>query len=166
MFDRIEKKCLFRAADPPGPATPARLPGILIVDPNPDVRSILAVCARRRGFHVQQAADGATALRSSLGVASGSLRGIDLVLADMNLPDVLAGEFLASLQRLAPHARVCFMGDRFSEQDRDDLVALGAVWVFPRPFPVEAVVGILWNLVHVRRPQGSNRAPLLPQTRP
>ncbi len=125
------------AADPehsrgrPERTVPAIRPagGVLIVDDDAGVRTVLTAGLRRLGFAVWSAADGREAVETyrSCHVSIG------MVLLDVRMPDMDGPETLAALRRFDPHVRACFVtGDagRYSEQG---LLALGALVVFQKP---------------------------------
>ncbi|GIL38895.1 putative bifunctional diguanylate cyclase/phosphodiesterase [Roseiterribacter gracilis] len=75
------------------PSVAARPGRILVVDDNGDNRTVLTRRLERRGYGVSEAVDGASAL---LQVAAG---GIELVLLDVNMPEMSGLEVLAELRR-------------------------------------------------------------------
>jgi two-component system OmpR family response regulator len=103
--------------------------GVLIVDDDDGVRSILTSGLRRLGFTVWSAAGG----REAAETFQSCHASIGMVLLDVRMPDLDGPETLAALRRVNPHVRACFVtGDagRYSEQD---LLGLGALAVFRKP---------------------------------
>ena len=105
-------------------------PGVLVVDDDNSVRTILARELRRRGFAVWVAADGGEAL----GVYVRHAELIDVVLMDVNMPGVSGPEAHAAIRAGAPHVRCCFMTADPQPGLRESLLADGALAVFGKPF--------------------------------
>lgn len=104
--------------------------GVLVVDDEEGVRRVLSTWLWHRGFAVWLAADCSEAVeayrshRASIGVA----------LLDVQMPGRDGPRTLADLRELDPDIRACFMtGDagRYTEQN---LLDLGALAVFRKPF--------------------------------
>lgn len=81
------------SADPPGPM---RISRILLCDDSPVERLALAHLLRREGYEVDESADGESALHVL------KHRSIDLLLLDLNLPDIDGFGVLAYLQEHRP----------------------------------------------------------------
>ena len=77
-------------------AEPSGGPRLLIVDDSPVERMALAHLLRRSGYRVDEAADGESALGHL------KLRPVDLLLLDLNLPDVDGFGVLTYLQKHRP----------------------------------------------------------------
>jgi CheY-like chemotaxis protein len=105
-------------------------PGVLVVDDDSTLRTILARELRKRGFTVWVAAGGGEALR--LYVRHAEL--IDIVLMDVNMPGVSGPEAHAAIRAGAPHVRCCFMTADPRPGLRESLLAGGALAVFCKPF--------------------------------
>jgi two-component system cell cycle sensor histidine kinase/response regulator CckA len=116
--------------NPAGTAPVVRLSGgVLIVDDDNGVRSVLADGLRRQGFVIWAAAGG----REAVEVYRSYHGSIGMVLLDVRMPVQDGPETLAALRRFDPKVQACFVtGDagRYSEQDLFDL---GALAVFRKP---------------------------------
>ncbi|HKB41396.1 MAG TPA: response regulator [Gemmataceae bacterium] len=150
MTEFIGKKILLRAEfnAPDLPTGPTR-PGILVVVRDPGVLSLMELVLRRRGFVVRRASNPKEAL-AECRAARGAL---DLLLADVDLPGMDVAEMMIRLRLLKPGLRFCFITGEGPTRARPDLTTLGATWVFPKPFPVDEVVEILWQLAGDERRQ-------------
>jgi CheY-like chemotaxis protein len=116
--------------------------GILVVDDDGGVRSMLNKWLHRQGFDVWLAADGQEAL--ALFWRHHEL--IDLVLLDVCIPGLDGPQTATALLQLKPRIRFCFMsGDLGSYTDRK-LRDLGALAVIPKPFRLAEIAPLLWEL--------------------
>lgn len=107
--------------------------GVLIVDDDPGVRGVLAAGLWHHGFAVWVAAGGAeavTAYRASRAF-------IDVALLDVQMPGCDGPGALAALREYDPDVRACFMTGFSARYSDHDLLALGAVAVFQKPFVIQ-----------------------------
>lgn len=85
---------------------------VLVVDDEPEVRSVAERMLARSGYRVHSASDGLTALR----VYEQHGPSIDVVLLDMMMPGLRGDEVLAKLRSMNPEVRVVLFSG-YSEQD-------------------------------------------------
>jgi CheY-like chemotaxis protein len=132
---------------PAGVAAPCRQPGgkpgVLVVDDEPVVRDLLELALRYRGFEVWVAAGGAEALR----VYQRHRDDIALVLLDVRMPGLDGPQTLDALQQIDPAVRCCFMSGELGGYEASDLLNRGALLLFPKPFRLMEVAGMLRHLV-------------------
>src|SRR4051794_18430442 len=103
---------------------------ILVVDDDPAVRNLLDTALPHYGFAVTLAAGGTEAIH----LYRRQHEGIGLVLLDVQMPGGPDGpQTLAALRGLNPQVRCCFMTGHSGLYSEDELLALGAVHVFPKP---------------------------------
>jgi len=93
------------AAPPTSEATPRGKEHILVLEDEPDVRDLAVRMLERLGYRVLPAASGAEGLQA----ARASKRRIDLVLADVMLPEMRGEEFVRRLRAEQPHIKVLYM---------------------------------------------------------
>ncbi len=106
-----------------------RLPMILVVDDEPFIVSLLAAALGQHGFDVRTAASGDQAVEVYL------RGGFDLVLLDVRMPDPWDGPAtLAALQTADPMVRAAFMSGSTGGYTDEELLALGSVRLFSKPF--------------------------------
>jgi DNA-binding response OmpR family regulator len=125
-------------ASPPTSSSP---PGILVIDDEPLIRTLLETACRLRGFRVFQADGG----RAGLELYRQERAGISLVLLDVRMPEMDGPQTLAELRRCNPAVACCFMSGQ-SDSSPEELLALGALRFFHKPFAVRELVEELWNL--------------------
>lgn len=130
-------------------------PGILVVDDEPSVRNLLDVVLQRQGFQVWLAADG----RSAVQLYQRFARQIAVALLDVRMPGLDGPQTLAALQEINPKIGCCFMSGHTGEYTERELLQLGAVRVFGKPFPLAELGPFLRHLATQaqRRLAGSQR---------
>ena len=69
----------------------------------------------------------------------------DVVLMDVRMPDLDGPQTLAALQRINPAVTCCFMTGHPGEYTPEDLLALGAIRLFDKPFRVDEMAQALWQ---------------------
>src|SRR5947209_6919317 len=104
----------------PGPIS---RPGILVVDDEPALRSLLKTVLQRKGFAVWLADGGCAALD----IYRERQAAISVVLMDVRMPDLDGPHTLAALQRINPAVACCFMTGYAGEYTPEGLLALGAI---------------------------------------
>lgn len=116
----------------------AQVPGpcVLVVDDDDTVLAVVSQTLCRRGFTVLAAATKAEAVEAYVR----KTRPIDLALLDVNIRGSSGQEVFAALRRVAPDLRCCFMSAGLFGPTREELMALGALAVFPKPFPSVATL--------------------------
>lgn len=115
-----------------GALDPGRAARVLIVDDEELVRRGLGRLVRAAGYEVLFAADG----RQALAIYT-SERRPDLVLLDLDMPNLSGAETLVHLKRIDPGARVVLVSGYYDEGRKRHLLARGALEFLPKP--VDAV---------------------------
>jgi two-component system chemotaxis response regulator CheY len=129
---------------------------VLLVEEDKAVRDCLVLLLSNHGLLVRQAASGAEAVElyrmhtSSTGV----------VLLDVGMQGMDGPQTLSALQQIDPRVRCCFMTGGAGKYDESDLVAMGAVCVFHKPFGTETAC-VLAQLVQGMTPDPSSLQALL-----
>jgi CheY-like chemotaxis protein len=117
-------------------------PGILVVDDDALVLNLLHTLLRRQGFRVWLAAGGASAVE----IFRREQANIAAVLLDVRMPGLDGPQTLAELRRIRPDLPCCFMSGCTDPYTPEELLALGASHLFPKPFPVDEVASVLARL--------------------
>lgn len=102
---------------------------VLLVDDNPDVRAILSEVLRIGGFAILEAADGTAALR----IAETTLRPIEILVTDINMPGIDGLELARRVQALRPATGVVYMSGSPADVVAAWGLATGTVFL-PKPF--------------------------------
>src|SRR5947209_13573414 len=110
---------------------PTAAPGIMLVEPDTDLREHLAAALHRRGFTIWAVADAQSAAR-----AAAAVDGFEFLLTEMKLPDGDGPALAESLRPARPVFLAYFLGQHRELQDADRLSAVGAAGVFPKPVRV------------------------------
>jgi DNA-binding NtrC family response regulator len=119
--------------------TTAQATTVLVVDDEPAFLNLLGQVLEQHGLAVRLAGSGDEAVE----LVARHRDEINLVLLDVRMPDIDGPQTLAALRRLAPDLRCCFMSGEPGVCSTDDLLALGAVAFFPKPFKMAEVARTL-----------------------
>jgi DNA-binding response OmpR family regulator len=116
-------------------------PKILVVDDDPDVLRLLQLTLERDGFKPALAGDGETALRRI------EAERFDLVLLDVMMPVMDGWQVLQAVNEMANPPRVIVVSAKAHPADRDRAYSLGAAEYVTKPFPLDALVGIIESVL-------------------
>jgi DNA-binding response OmpR family regulator len=116
-------------------------PRILVVDDDPDVLRLLQITLERDGFKPALAGDGKTALRRI------EAERFDLVLLDVMMPVMDGWEVLETIQAMSNPPRVIVVSAKAHPADRSRAYSLGAAEYVTKPFPLDALVGIIGSVL-------------------
>src|SRR5262245_42154394 len=113
------------APTPPEPKGDDR-PGILVVDDDAMLRTLLVAVLARKGFRIWAAGEGHAAIDLFR-----RLQGqVSLVLLDVCMPGLDGPRTLAELRRLEPGLRACFMSGHTGNYAPEELLGQGALRFF------------------------------------
>ncbi|HZS32793.1 MAG TPA: response regulator [Methylomirabilota bacterium] len=122
---------------PRGPAPRAepeateRLPRVLVVDDDPEMRALVVEELRQEGYEVAEARDGAEAV---LAVRAGSY---DVILMDKNMPGPSGLDLLPGFRRTCPGSRIIMMTAFGDVPSYVEALEKGAVEYLFKPFRME-----------------------------
>jgi signal transduction histidine kinase/CheY-like chemotaxis protein len=119
------------APHPVRPSLPGGTETVLLVEDEPQVRTLASRVLRRRGYAVLTAADGEGALR----LTSTGLDGIDLLLTDISMPGMDGRTLARRLRERSPDLAVLFMSG-FADAAAGPLEGP----LLPKPFTPEVLV--------------------------
>jgi CheY-like chemotaxis protein len=108
---------------------------VLLVEDEPGVRGLAKRVLTQRGSRVLEAADGAIALR----LAAGHVGEIDLVLSDVDMPNLGGRGMVEELKELSPDMRVLFMSGYPKEEIFPEPARARRTPYLQKPFTAEAL---------------------------
>jgi two-component system, OmpR family, response regulator len=111
-----------------------RIPRVLVVDDEPNIRELVQVALKFHGCSVTTAASGKDALRQA------EARGPDLIVLDVMLPDMDGFEVCRRLRAAGNEVPVIFLTARDTSSDTVTGLAIGGDDYVTKPFSVEALV--------------------------
>ncbi|SRR5713226_1756965 len=111
-----------------------RIPRVLVVDDEPNIRDLVQVALKFHGCSVAAAANGADALRQADAVKP------DLIVLDVMLPDIDGFEVCRRLRADGNEVPVIFLTARDTSSDTVVGLAIGGDDYVTKPFSVEALV--------------------------
>jgi PAS domain S-box-containing protein len=106
---------------------------ILIVEDEASLRQLLCTILEPRGYKVLTASDGARAVD----VLMSEPATIDVVLLDLNLPQLNGVDVYKALRRLRPEAKVIIISGNITPETRRELNAHGQPEFLPKPYQLE-----------------------------
>ncbi|MBN2713152.1 MAG: response regulator [Planctomycetes bacterium] len=116
-------------------STPRRTARILVLDDEPHLRNIMTTVMNQEGYKVFSTDDGNEAFELVL-----SHGFIDIVLLNLQMPEMNGEDFLKRLQELPARKRptpIMVTGHLLAESYKKHLKSLGAVDLLPKPFKIE-----------------------------
>jgi two-component system OmpR family response regulator len=111
-----------------------RIPQVLVVDDEPNIRELVQVALKFHGCAVRTAATGKAALRLAEAAPT------DLIVLDVMLPDLDGFEVCRRLRAAGNEVPVIFLTARDTSSDTVTGLALGGDDYVTKPFSVEALV--------------------------
>jgi DNA-binding NtrC family response regulator len=121
----------------------ASSPGIMVVDDDAGVLTMLDEWLRHEGFAVWLACTG----EEALGLYSRRHDVIDVVLMDVCMPRLDGPTTLVGLKSINPEVRCCFMSGALGEYTEADLSYRGGASFIRKPFRLDDLAELLWGLV-------------------
>ncbi len=113
---------------------PDRIPRVLVVDDEPNIRELVQVALKFHGCAVTTAASGSEAIRQAESNTP------DLIVLDVMLPDIDGFEVCRRLRAAGNEVPVIFLTARDTSSDTVTGLAIGGDDYVTKPFSVEALV--------------------------
>jgi len=117
-------------------------PGVLVVDDEPAILTVMEAALRNEGFQVWSADNGCGAVE----LYCMHCPQISVVLLDVQMPGIDGPRTLRALQKVRPNVCCCFMTGNPGHYSEAELLLLGACRVFRKPFAISEVVQTLSKL--------------------
>jgi two-component system, OmpR family, response regulator len=127
-----------------------RIPQVLVVDDEPNIRELVQVALKFHGCSVSAAATGKEALRQAEAIKP------DLIVLDVMMPDMDGFEVCRRLRAAGNEVPVIFLTARDTSSDTVTGLAIGGDDYVTKPFSVEALVARVRAVL--RRASRSNAA--------
>jgi CheY-like chemotaxis protein len=129
-------------------ADPALLPPrILLAEDDAEMRALVSGDLRRAGYSVVECADGAALLRRLESVNCTQGLGVDLVVADVRMPELTGLEVLEHLRGADPFMPYIVVTAFGSAETRRAAARLGAMAVLDKPFEAEDLLHLVEDAV-------------------
>ncbi|MFQ3609242.1 MAG: PAS domain S-box protein [Chloroherpetonaceae bacterium] len=112
---------------------------ILLVEDEPDMRNLLSDILTEKKFRVLCAQHGSEGL--SLFLQSPS--NIDLVLTDLNMPNLSGMDMLMEMKRATPNLKFAVLTGFLTEETRAELTKLGAIRILQKPIQIDDLFSLL-----------------------
>jgi CheY-like chemotaxis protein len=122
-------------------------PGILVVDDDALLLQLLETVLTRRGFRVWTAPAGPDAVE----LLRQHQAEVALALLDVCMPGLDGPHTLAELRRVDPGVRACFMSGYTGHYAPEELLGLGVLRFFDKPFVIHDLAEELWRLAQEGR---------------
>jgi anti-anti-sigma factor len=117
-------------------------PGVLVVDDETVVLCVLASALRREGFQVWLAVHG----QEGIELYRRYQEEIVVVLLDVRMPGMDGPHTLTALRKIDPDVCCCFMTGNPAPYTEEDLLEMGALRVFDKPFVFAEILDTLHRL--------------------
>jgi len=125
------------------PPPPAKLETILVVDDNPSVLRVVIQILEAENFQVLSAISGPSALK----LAGETAETIDLLLSDVEMPEMSGPDLGEALKAARPEMHIMLM----SGADNGNLLVLNYGWAYiQKPFVATKFIRMINDVLHTR----------------
>ena len=116
---------------------------VLAVDDSLTIRQLIKMTLSRAGYEVVEAEDGAKGLQKA------STEIFDLVLSDINMPNMTGIEMLRSLRKLAPYkfTTIVLVTTESQPEKKQEGKAAGATGWIVKPFEPEQLLAVVTKVL-------------------
>lgn len=117
---------------------------ILVVDDSATMRMIVIKSLRQAGFESATVIEASGAKEGLQKLAAG---GVDLLLSDVNMPDITGIEMVKVVRAKMPNLPIVMVTTESSPELKQQMLAAGANGIITKPFPPEELKKVLGPLV-------------------
>ena len=116
---------------------------VLIVDDSPSIRALLSSVLQKAGFDVTSANDGKEGLETAKGFD------YDLVITDVNMPEMNGIELLSCLRKLPSYSfkPILILTTEFSQEMKQKGKDAGATGWLVKPFDSEKLIEVISRIL-------------------
>jgi two-component system chemotaxis response regulator CheY len=116
---------------------------VLTVDDSSSVRQMVKIALSGAGYGVVEADDGAK------GLAAAKANAVQLIVTDLNMPNMNGLEFIRALRQLPPYRGVpiVFLTTESDEAIKRDAKAAGATAWITKPFKQDQLLAVVRKLI-------------------
>lgn len=122
-------------------------PRILLAEDDPEMRALVSGDLRRAGYGVVECADGVALLRRLHSADHAEGLGIDLVVADVRMPELSGLEVLERLRAADPFTPYIVVTAFGSEETRRAAARLGAIAMLDKPFEIRELLCLVEDAI-------------------
>ncbi len=123
---------------------------VLVVDDEPNVRSVISKALQKEGYEVYPAEDGREALEML------KRRGFDLTFLDILMPKIAGEEVLARMREMKPEMPVIVLTAIHDSVTEHQLIDAGASAYLKKPCSLDDVVGAANRVLNRQQTKSSN----------
>lgn len=117
---------------------------ILIVDDSATMRMIVVKSLRQAGYEAATVVEASGAKEALQKLAAG---GIDLMLSDVNMPDITGIELVKVVKMKMPNLPIVMVTTESSAEMKQQMIEAGANGIITKPFPPEELNKVLGPLI-------------------
>lgn len=117
---------------------------ILIVDDSETMRMIVIKSIRQAGYESAETVEASSAKEALKLIAGG---GIDVVLCDVNMPEVTGIEMVKVVKQKFPNMPMFMVTTESSKEMRQKMMEAGANDIITKPFPPDEIKRVLGPLI-------------------
>ena len=145
----LEKKALSRTKDELlwKASIKKKIPHILLAEDNHEMRKLLAMSLRKKGYEVTELADGPSMLDRFFSVDSVQKEAaFDLIISDVRMPGLTGMEILEVMGKIKGFPPVILITAFGDEETHKQAYLFGAVAMFDKPFEVNELIAKVQEL--------------------
>lgn len=113
---------------------------VLVVDDSSTMRMIVIKSLRQAGYEKLEVIEASSAKEALQKIAGG---GIELVLSDVNMPEITGIELVKVVKAKLPDLPIIMVTTESSPEMKQQMLAAGAKGIITKPFPPEEMAKVL-----------------------